>query len=107
MICWSPVFISLRVSMVSVGIAQVLAFEVLALRAAPWTTRQPSARAVAGEAGDLAWAPISAYLVYQLYGNGLISGLAFAEALLPGLRPRRSRGRRHRRLAWGVCPRRG
>jgi len=40
---------------------------------------------VAGEAGDIAWAPISAYLVYQLYGNGLISGLAFAEELLPGL----------------------
>ena len=40
---------------------------------------------VAGETGDLAWAPISAYLIYQLYGNGLISGLAFAEELLPGL----------------------
>ena len=40
---------------------------------------------VAGEAGDLAWAPISAYLIYQLYGNGVISGLAFAEELLPGL----------------------
>ena len=38
-----------------------------------------------GEAGDLAWAPISAYLVYQLYGNGLIAGIAFAEELLPGL----------------------
>ena len=37
---------------------------------------------VAGETGDLAWAPISAYLIYQLYGNGLISGLAFAEELL-------------------------
>ena len=40
---------------------------------------------VAGETGDLAWAPISAYLIYNLYGNGLISGLAFAEELLPGL----------------------
>ena len=38
-----------------------------------------------GEVGDLAWAPISAYLVYQLYGNGLIAGLALAEELLPGL----------------------
>ena len=40
---------------------------------------------LAGEAGDLAWAPISALLIYQLYGNGLITGLAFAEELLPGL----------------------
>ena len=40
---------------------------------------------VVGEAGDIGWAPISAYLIYQLYGNGLISGLAFAEELLPGL----------------------
>ncbi|KAL1519131.1 hypothetical protein AB1Y20_003394 [Prymnesium parvum] len=40
---------------------------------------------VAGEAGDLAWAPISALLVYQLYGNAVISGLALAEELLPGL----------------------
>ena len=38
-----------------------------------------------GEAGDLAWAPISALLVYQLYGNGLTTGIAFAEELLPGL----------------------
>jgi len=40
---------------------------------------------VVGEAGDVAWAPISAYLIYQLYGNGILSGLAFAEELLPGL----------------------
>ena len=40
---------------------------------------------VVGEAGDLGWAPISAYLIYQLYGNGVISGLAFAEEILPGL----------------------
>ena len=26
-----------------------------------------------GEVGDLAWAPISALLVYNLYGNGLIA----------------------------------
>ena len=38
-----------------------------------------------GEVGDLAWAPVSAYLVYSLFGNGLIAGLAFAEELLPGL----------------------
>lgn len=40
---------------------------------------------LAGEAGDLAWAPISALLIQQLYGNGLLTGLAFAEELLPGL----------------------
>ena len=38
-----------------------------------------------GEVGDLAWAPVSAYLVYSLYGNRLLAGLAFAEELLPGL----------------------
>lgn len=38
-----------------------------------------------GEVGDIAWAPVSAYLVYSLYGNGLVAGLAFAEELLPGL----------------------
>ena len=27
-----------------------------------------------GEVGDLAWAPISALLIYNLYGNGLIAG---------------------------------
>ena len=27
-----------------------------------------------GEVGDLAWAPISALLIYKLYGNGLIAG---------------------------------
>ena len=40
---------------------------------------------VAGEAGDLAWAPISALLINQLFGNGFLTGLAFAEELLPGL----------------------
>lgn len=40
---------------------------------------------VVGEAGDIGWAPISAYLIYQLYGNGLFSGVAFVEELLPGL----------------------
>jgi hypothetical protein len=38
-----------------------------------------------GEAGDIGWAPISAFLIYKLYGNGIISGLALAEELLPGL----------------------
>jgi hypothetical protein len=27
-----------------------------------------------GEVGDLAWAPISALLIYNLYGNGLVAG---------------------------------
>lgn len=40
---------------------------------------------IVGEAGDIGWAPISALLIYKLYGNGFISGLAFAEELLPGL----------------------
>ncbi|KAL1526750.1 hypothetical protein AB1Y20_015446 [Prymnesium parvum] len=39
---------------------------------------------VLGEAGDFAWAPISSLVVYQLYGNAVISGLALAEELLPG-----------------------
>ena len=38
-----------------------------------------------GEAGDVGWAPISAFLIYKLYGNGLISAIALAEELLPGL----------------------
>ncbi|KAL3932733.1 MAG: hypothetical protein SGPRY_000586 [Prymnesium sp.] len=40
---------------------------------------------VAGEAGDVAWAPISALLLYQLYGSPIITGIAFVEELLPGL----------------------
>uniref|UniRef100_A0A7S2RIK8 Uncharacterized protein n=1 Tax=Rhizochromulina marina TaxID=1034831 RepID=A0A7S2RIK8_9STRA len=38
-----------------------------------------------GEAGDIAWAPISAILVQYLYGNAALSGLALVEELLPGL----------------------
>mmetsp|Transcript_11893 Transcript_11893/g.35454 ORF Transcript_11893/g.35454 Transcript_11893/m.35454 type:complete len:175 (+) Transcript_11893:236-760(+) len=38
-----------------------------------------------GEAGDLAWAPISAALIYYMYGNGLYAGLGFAEEIFPGL----------------------
>ena len=33
---------------------------------------------VVGEAGDVGWAPISAFLIYKLYGNGIISGIALA-----------------------------
>lgn len=40
---------------------------------------------LAGEAGDLAWAPISALLIAYLYGNNLLVGIAFAEELSPGL----------------------
>ena len=40
---------------------------------------------MAGEAADVGWAPISAFLVYKLYGNGLVAGIAFVEELLPGL----------------------
>ena len=29
-----------------------------------------------GEVGDVAWAPISALLIYNLYGNGLVAGSA-------------------------------
>jgi len=39
---------------------------------------------LAGDAADLAWAPVSALLVNYLYGNGLLTGLAFCEELLPG-----------------------
>eukprot|EP00967_Tisochrysis_lutea_P117018 scaffold188933_cov25-Tisochrysis_lutea.AAC.1 len=38
---------------------------------------------LAAEGADLAWAPVSALLVHQLYGNGLLTGLAFCEELLP------------------------
>ncbi|KAJ8599973.1 hypothetical protein CTAYLR_002875 [Chrysophaeum taylorii] len=39
---------------------------------------------IAGEAADLGWAPISALLVNYLFGNGLITTVAFFEELLPG-----------------------
>lgn len=37
-----------------------------------------------GEAGDVAWAPISAALIQFLYGNIFLSGLGLVEELLPG-----------------------
>jgi len=37
-----------------------------------------------GEATDIAWAPISALLVNYLFGNGVFTGLALVEELLPG-----------------------
>jgi hypothetical protein len=40
---------------------------------------------VAGEAADVGWAPISAWLVWYLYGNGWLAGLGFAEEIVPGL----------------------
>lgn len=40
---------------------------------------------VAGEAADVGWAPISAWLVWYLYGNGWLAGLGFVEEVLPGL----------------------
>jgi hypothetical protein len=39
---------------------------------------------LAGEGADLAWAPVSALLINYLYGNALLTGLAFCEELLPG-----------------------
>ena len=39
---------------------------------------------VAGEAADVGWAPISAWLVWYLYGNIWMAGLGFAEEILPG-----------------------
>ena len=36
-----------------------------------------------GELGDVAWAPTSALLVQALYGNALLSSLAFVEEALP------------------------
>ena len=39
---------------------------------------------LAGEAGDLAWAPVSAALIFYLYGSTFISGIAFVEEILPG-----------------------
>ena len=32
---------------------------------------------------DVFWAPLSALLVFQLYGNTLLSGVAFVEEILP------------------------
>mmetsp|Transcript_27981 Transcript_27981/g.51609 ORF Transcript_27981/g.51609 Transcript_27981/m.51609 type:complete len:230 (+) Transcript_27981:136-825(+) len=37
-----------------------------------------------GEATDIGWAPISAFLVQYLFGNGFITALALVEELSPG-----------------------
>lgn len=37
-----------------------------------------------GEATDIGWAPISAFLVNYLFGNGVFTALALVEELLPG-----------------------
>eukprot|EP00470_Lotharella_oceanica_P000988 CAMPEP_0170171994 /NCGR_PEP_ID=MMETSP0040_2-20121228/5199_1 /TAXON_ID=641309 /ORGANISM="Lotharella oceanica, Strain CCMP622" /LENGTH=98 /DNA_ID=CAMNT_0010412381 /DNA_START=92 /DNA_END=388 /DNA_ORIENTATION=- len=37
-----------------------------------------------GETADVGWAPISALLIQYLFGNGLITGVALVEELLPG-----------------------
>jgi len=39
---------------------------------------------VAGEAGDIAWAPIEAYLLMTMFGSNAIAGLGFIEEALPG-----------------------
>ncbi|CAM9772755.1 unnamed protein product [Discosporangium mesarthrocarpum] len=38
-----------------------------------------------GEVSDFGWAPVSAALIWYLYGNGIIAGVAFVEEILPGL----------------------
>ena len=38
---------------------------------------------ILAEVIDLAWAPISAVLLYQLYGNSILSGVALLEEALP------------------------
>lgn len=38
---------------------------------------------VFGEASDTAWAPVSSFLVYRLYGSAAWAGVAFFEELLP------------------------
>ena len=38
-----------------------------------------------GETIDVVWAPISAYIVYQMYGNGLFAIANLVEELAPGL----------------------
>jgi hypothetical protein len=38
-----------------------------------------------GEALDVAWAPISSFLVYQLYGNSVFALFNLIEELMPGM----------------------
>eukprot|EP01112_Ceratiomyxa_fruticulosa_P012519 TRINITY_DN346_c0_g1_i1.p1 TRINITY_DN346_c0_g1~~TRINITY_DN346_c0_g1_i1.p1 ORF type:complete len:101 (+),score=18.62 TRINITY_DN346_c0_g1_i1:376-678(+) len=37
-----------------------------------------------GEVGDTVWAPISAYLIYYLYGGAIMPSIALLEEVLPG-----------------------
>ena len=39
---------------------------------------------IAGETADAGWAPVSSGLIYYLYGNGWLAGLALVEEILPG-----------------------
>jgi hypothetical protein len=52
----------------------------LCMRACRWTLVCASQLA---EIMDVFWAPLSALLVFQLYGNSLLSGVALVEELLP------------------------
>ena len=40
---------------------------------------------VAGEGVDVGWAPVSAALIFWLYGSGIFAAAGFAEEILPGL----------------------
>ena len=40
---------------------------------------------VAGEGADVGWAPVSAALIFWLYGSGIFAAAGFAEEILPGL----------------------
>lgn len=37
-----------------------------------------------GEVEDVAWAPLSAFLLQQLFGSNIVSGFEFAKEILPG-----------------------
>ena len=39
---------------------------------------------MAGEAGDIAWAPLEAYILMQLFGSGAIATFGLIEEALPG-----------------------
>ena len=40
---------------------------------------------VRGEGADVGWAPVSAALIFWLYGSGIFAAAGFAEEILPGL----------------------
>ena len=40
---------------------------------------------VAGEGADVGWAPVTAGLIFWLYGSGIFAAAGFAEEILPGL----------------------